>query len=159
MSANGAPQARDGSIGLAIAFASARYLAELGGEPVEFGVGERVPEIEQRLPAASYAFITAWNPDAEHQPVDENAGSDDRLVARLEAMGAQYRRVWAQDAQGGHREAGWLVAGLDPDRCDALGREFDQAGILCWLRGEPVRLHMLMARPEGGDLPFVDWLE
>lgn len=152
---------QDDPMALARAFASARYRAELGGEPIEFGVGDPAPTIERRLPASAYAFITAWNPDAVGQPVTENAKDDDALVARLESLGAAYRRTWAQDAQGGHREAGWLVAGLDAARADRLGRAFDQAGILHWLAGEPVRLHMLLPRPPGGsaDLPFVDWIE
>lgn len=150
---------QDDPLALARAFASARYRAELGGKPLEFGVGDRVQAIEARLPASAYAFITAWNPDAESQPVRDNARSDDALVARLDALGVEYRRTWAQAPDGGHREAGWLVAGLDPDRADALGREFAQAGILAWLAGQPVRLHMLMPRPHGADLPHVDWLE
>ena len=145
---------------LAKAFATAVYRAELGGEPVEFGVGRTAEEIERRVPASAYAFITAWNPDAERQPHGENARDDDALVARLAAAGVDYRRTWAQDAEGGHREAGWLVAGLPLERADALGREFAQAGILAWLAGEPVRLHMLMPRPAGAtDLAHVDWLE
>lgn len=151
---------QDDPIKLARAFAGAVYRADLGGEPVEFHVGQRAAEIEQRLPASSYAFITAWNPDAERQPVQENASEDDALVSRLEGAGVEFRRTWAQDAEGGHREAGWLIAGLDAARADALGREFDQAGILAWLAGEPVRLHMLMPAPgDGTDLPHVDWIE
>ena len=151
--------AQNDPVELARAFAAARYGAELGGEPVEFGVGELARGIEARLPASCYAFITAWNPDAESQPVRDNAASDDALVARLDALGADYRRTWAQAPDGSHREAGWLAAGLDPDRADSLGREFEQAGVLAWLAGQPVRLHMLMPRPRGGDLPHIDWLE
>ena len=148
------------ALGLARAFAAATYRAELGGEPVEFHVGRVADGVEARLPAATYAFVTAWNPDAEAQPVRENALDDDALAARLQVTGADYRRTWAQDAQGGHREAGWLIAGIAPDRADALGREFEQAGILAWSAGAPVRLHMLMPRPDGaGDLPHVDWIE
>jgi hypothetical protein len=152
---------RDDPIALARAFASARYRAELGGEPVEFRVGEAAAAIEARLPASAYAFLTAWNPEAVGQPVAENAKDDDALVARLASLGVESRRTWAQDAHGGHREAGWLVAGLDAARADALGRAFDQAGILHWLAGGPVRLHMLMPRPPGtrADLPCVDWIE
>jgi hypothetical protein len=153
----GTPQ--DDPVALARAFARARYRAEPGGAPVEFGVGECAADIEARLPAPYYAFITAWNPDAESQPVGENAHSDDALVARLDALGMDYRRTWAQAPDGGHREAGWLVAGLDPGRADALGRDFGQAGILSWCAGSPVRLHMLMPRPPGADLPYVDWIE
>ena len=150
---------QDDPVTLARAFASARYRAELGGDPVEFGVGPPADAIEARMPASSYAFITAWNPDAESRPVGDNAACDDALVARLDALGLQYRRTWAQAPDGGHREAGWLIAGLTSDRADALGREFGQAGILAWLAGAPVRLHMLMRRPPHADLPDVDWIE
>jgi hypothetical protein len=161
MSGNGTQDgaAQDDPLALARAFASARYRAELGGEPVEFGVGEVAAEIEARLPASSYAFITAWNPDAEPQGFGHNASSDDALVARLDALGVEYRRTWAQAPDGGHREAGWLAAGLDPSRADALGREFEQAGILAWLASTPVRLHMLMPPPPGAAVPHVDWIE
>lgn len=151
---------RDDPVALAEAFASAVYRAELGGDLVEFHVGRRASEIERRLPASTYAFVTAWNPEAERQPVRENAKDDDALAARLAAAGVDHRRTWAQDAHGGHREAGWVVAGLDAARADALGRDFDQAGILAWRAGEPVRLHMLMPRPaDAPDLPHVDWIE
>lgn len=162
MSADDTPRhaTQDDPVALARAFASAVYRADLGGEPVEFGVGRPAPAIEERLPASTYAFITAWNPDAERQPQGENARDDDALAARLQAAGVDHRRTWAQDAEGGHREAGWLVAGLPTERADALGREFEQAGILAWLAGGPVRLHMLVPRPAGApDLPHVDWLE
>lgn len=151
---------RDDPMALARAFAAARYRVDLGGEPLEFGVGERVAEIEGRLPASSYAFITAWNPDAESQSVRENSHADDALDARLDALGIERRRTWAQAPDGGHREAGWLLAGLAIDRADALGREFEQAGILAWLTGTPVRLHMLLPRPpDAPAMPNVDWIE
>lgn len=149
----------DDLLELARAFASARYRVDMGGDPLEFRVGAPTPDLEARLPAASYAFITAWNPEAERQPVAENALDDDALAARLEAAGADCRRTWAEDAEGGHREAGWLVAGLDAARADALGSAFRQAGILWWAAGTPVRLHMLHPRPGGADLPDVDWIE
>lgn len=161
MSDNGTNEgaSQDDPVALARAFASARYRVELGGEPVEFGVGECAGDVEARIPAPYYAFITAWNPDAASQPVSLNARSDDALVARLEALGMDYRRTWAQAPDGGHREAGWLIAGLEPSRADALGRDFEQAGILSWCVGGEVRLHMLMSRPAGADLPHVDWIE
>ncbi|WP_133478315.1 DUF3293 domain-containing protein [Cognatilysobacter segetis] len=152
-----APQ--DGPVALARAFAAARYRVETGGEPIEFGVGDPAADVEAALPAAYYAFITAWNPDAESQPFRDNAAADDALASRLDALGMHYRRTWAQAPDGGHREAGWLVAGLGPDRADALGREFEQAGILAWCVGGDVRLHMLAPRPPNADLPHVDWIE
>jgi len=162
MSADDTPRdaSQDDPVELAKAFAGADYRAELGGVPVEFHVGRVAGEIERRLPASTYAFITAWNPDAERQPQQENARDDDALVARLTAAGVEFRRTWAQDAEGGHREAGWLVAGLDLERADAIGREFEQAGILGWTAGGPVRLRMLVPAPVADPgLAHVDWIE
>lgn len=154
-------EARDDAYTLAHAFANARYRVELDDGAVEFGVGERVPAVEAALPATQYAFITAWNPDAERSDAARNHAADDALALRLDSSGAARRRTWAQDALGGHREAGWLVAGVAPDAIHTLGREFGQAGVLTWLRGEPVRLRMLVARPEGDrrELGEVDWVE
>jgi hypothetical protein len=152
----------DSRLELACAFAAARFQAELGEHTMEFGVGEPVPEIEERLEAPDYAFLTAWNPDAREQPVEANSRSDDALATRLAALGVDMRRAWAQDAEGGHREAGWLVAGLGRARADRLGREFGQAGILFWRRGDPVALHMLEPPPADADasgLEDVDWVE
>ncbi|GAB2517621.1 DUF3293 domain-containing protein [Lysobacter humi (ex Lee et al. 2017)] len=152
---------RDDAYTLAHAFASARYRVEFDDGPIEFGVGERVPDIEAALPATQYAFLTAWNPDAERSDDSRNERADAALARRIDAQGAVRRRTWAQDAQGGHREAGWLVAGLAADAIHALGREFRQAGVLVWLRGAPVRLRMLVERPDGDrrELPEVDWVE
>lgn len=154
-----APQ--DDPVALARAFAAARFRVELEGEDIGFAVGREASAIEERLPAAGYAFVTAWNPDAEHQPLAENVLDDDALAARLDASGAIFHRARAEDAEGGHREAGWLVAGIDAARADALGRAFGQAGILWWPAGSAVRLHMLRARPDSpdADLRDVDWVE
>lgn len=153
--------ARDDAYTLAHAFANARYRVETDDGTLEFRVGDRVPELEAELPATGYAFITAWNPDAEGSDAARNAAADEALAARLDALGAARRRTWAQDALGGHREAGWLVAGLAAPQVHALGRAFGQAGVLTWLRGEAVRLRMLIARPEGDhrELAEVDWVE
>jgi hypothetical protein len=161
MSGNGTHDdaTQDDPIALARAFAAARYRLETGAEPIEFGVGECAPEVEASMPAPYYAFITAWNPEAESQPVSDNARSDDVLVSRLDSRGMVYRRTWAQAPDGGHREAGWLIVGLDPDRADALGRDFEQAGILSWCTGGAVGLHMRMPRPAGAPLPHGDWIE
>ena len=150
---------QDDPIALARAFAAARDCVEFGETALELGVGERAAEVEARFPASMYAFVTAWNPAAESQPVRDNAEADDALAAHIAALGAECRRTWAQAPDGAYREAGWLIGGLDADRADALGREFGQAGVLAWLAGEPVRLHMLMPQPPGADLPDVDGIE
>ena len=161
MSGNGTQDdaRQDDPVALARAFASARYHAELGGEPLDFGVGECVPEIEERLPASEYAFITAWNPDAESQPVVENTRSDDALVAGLDATRAPDPPPRAEAPPGGPPGGRGRVDGRTAERADAIGRDFAQAGILAWRAAEPVRLHMLMPRPDGADLPHVDWIE
>ena len=59
---------------------------------------------------------------------------------------------------GAWREPGWLLADLDAALGDALAREFGQAGVLAWRRGEPVRLRMLLGRPAQAEpADHTDW--
>lgn len=145
---------------LARAYASARYEVDLGVGVQAVCVGELAAELEIALPAASYAFITAWNPASMPRTQEANAEADARLCARLDAAGAGRAPMRAQDQGGRWFEAGWLVSGLDAAGVDALAREFGQAGVLFWSRGTPVRLRMLLTRPQNAaDLPGTDWVE
>jgi len=145
---------------LATAFARAHFHLDAGSERIEAQVGQPCPDVERLASADAYGYVTAWNPYAEACDASTNMHADDKLAARLQALGVDHRRTWSEDAQGAHREAGWLVAGLFADRIDALGREFGQAGVLAWLSGEPVRLRMLMARPaDAAEVECVDWIE
>lgn len=157
-----ATQAQAQTLAVARAFADANYLAELDCERVLFRVAERAPQLESRLPASAYGFVTAWNPGAVRCTAASNIAADAGLVSQLERIGADHHRAWAQDPFGMHREPGWLVTGLMPSQVDALGRAFGQAGVLAWGPGEPVRLRMLMPGPTSStarDPPCIDWIE
>lgn len=144
---------------LAREFAQARFHVDIGTERHDVRVGQPCPALEQVLAAGSFGYVTAWNPDATPRDTPANMQADDHLAARLAALGIEQVRMWSADAEGAHREAGWLLQDVEAARVDALGREFRQAGVLHWTRGEPVRLRMLRWRGACGQLPFVDWIE
>ena len=145
---------------LATAFRNAHYrVPELGTQAV-IHVGVVAQYLEQALPARSYAFITAWNPDSEMSSRMENDCADGALDTGLDARQVRRRRAFASDAQGGHREDGWLVLDLALDDLDRLGRQFGQDGTLAWAAGEPVRLRLYHAAPDSAAAaePWIDWL-
>lgn len=145
---------------LARAYAAAEYAVALDGDTLPLSVGEPAGDLEAYWPASRYAFITAWNPASEPASDAANEAADARLVTQLDAAGAARQPAWAQDGQRGWREPGWLLADIDDHVVDVLAREFGQAGVLTWNRGEPVRLRMMIARPaESCRCPHTDWVE
>jgi hypothetical protein len=144
--------------GLAAAYALAEYAVVLDGDALRLTVGERADDLEAYWPAQRYGFITAWNPRSAPQSDAANETANAALMARLDAIGAARQPAHAFDKDGQWREAGWLVADVEPSLLDLLGREFGQAGMLAWAFGEPVRLRMLMPRPAGVELADVDWV-
>lgn len=144
---------------LAVAYAAADYAVALDGDALPLRVGRPAADLEAYWPAARYMFVTAWNPASEPHSDSANHAADERLVARLDAAGVQRHAAWAEDTAGEWREPGWLLADLDEALAHALARDFGQAGVLAWRRGEPVRLRMLIARPANAERSeFTDWL-
>ena len=145
---------------LAVAYACAHYFVTIGHREWLFGVGQLASDIERQLGAASYSFITAWNPAPHAASVDENMEADLRLQARLKQTGHVHHSALGSNAQGGAVEYGWVVLDMSADDSDALAREFAQAGLLFWRHGEPVRLRMLWPRPPDiADDAHTDWAE
>lgn len=132
---------------LAAAYAVASYGVRLGGEQLGFRVGERAPDLEDRWPATSYAFITAWNPASSPRPDDANHAADALLTARLSEMEVGCKPAWARSRDGQWHEPGWLLAQVDDTIADELGIAFGQAAILAWDAGKRVTLRMLMPEP------------
>ncbi|UJB21211.1 MULTISPECIES: DUF3293 domain-containing protein [Lysobacter] len=145
---------------LALAYAAAEYAVALDGDALPLRVGRPARDLEAYWPAARYVFVSAWNPASQPHSDSANQTADERLVARLVAAGVQRHAAWAQDQTGQWREPGWLLADLDDAPANALARDFGQAGVLAWRRGEPVRLRMLIARPPDAEsAEHTDWVE
>jgi len=145
---------------LAAAFRKARYQVPALGDAGAFAVGAVASKLETALPAGCYAFITAWDSDSETDSHMENASADGELSARLDQLNATRIRAHAEDAQGGHREAGWLVLDLPLPELDRLARHFDQDGTLAWTPGEAVRLRMYHpCPPDAAPALWTDWVE
>ena len=145
---------------LAAAFTKAQYeVPELGTAGI-VRVGVVAQALEQVLPASGYAFITAWNPDSQASSRMDNDRADGALAAELDALEVRRLRAFASDAQGGHREHGWLVLDLPLAGIDRLARHFGQDGALAWGAGEAVRLRLYHAAPgAAADLePWIDWV-
>ncbi len=144
---------------LAAAYAAAGYCVLLDGEALPLRVGQTAEDLEAYWPARRYNFITAWNPASQPRSDAANATADALLVARLDQLRATRHPAWAESPDGDWREPGWLLADIEPDQCIRLAREFGQAGVLNWERGQPVRLWMMLARPlKSGTAACVDWV-
>lgn len=151
---------------LASAYAVADYAVRLDGDALTLRVGEPAADLEAYWPAKRYVFITAWNPASQPHSDISNQQADACLVAQIDALGAPRQAAWAQDGSGDWCEPGWLVADIELTTADTLAREFGQAAVLAWQRGEPVRLRMLLqqpgdggARAQCGTAAYTDWVE
>ena len=145
---------------LAAAFRKARYQVPELRDAGAFGIGAIAGALESALPADRYAFITALNSDSESAPRIDNATADGELSARLDQLHATRIRAHAEDAQGAHHEAGWLVLDLPLPELDQLARRFDQDGTLAWTRGNAVRLRMYHPCPDdAAPALWTDWVE
>lgn len=105
--------------------------------------GHAVIRIHQPLPAAlhtllpnldaTWAFITAWNPRSQHQPIDVNRMRQHQLLTWLRQLepvphitagaGVAEDRQW--------REASLFVTGITMASVDVLMREFQQHAVVC----------------------------
>jgi hypothetical protein len=145
---------------LAASYAAADYAVVLDGDAIALHVGQPATDVEAYWAARSYAFITAWNPASRPLTDAANDLADAQLMARLDALGVVRHPAWSADHAGQWRESGWLVADLDVEVLDALAIEFGQAGVLFWKHGEPVRLRMVVTRPQTFERRSpVDWVE
>ena len=132
---------------LAQAYAAAEYRVAHGADEVRLQVGKRAERLDAVCGASHHAFITAWNPASDPRPDDANVAADARLVARIESLGLGRHPARAQSPDGRWREPGWVLCDAGTDLALELAREYGQAGVLAWARGEPVRLCMLAPRP------------
>lgn len=135
------------AMGLAAAYTAARYGVQMDSEVVELRPGHRAVELEERWPASSYAFITAWNPASYPRHEEANLAADALLTTRLDALGVERQPAWAEGPDGQWQESGWLLRQIDNSSVNQLGIAFGQAAILAWDAGKPVSVRMLMPEP------------
>lgn len=149
---------------LASAYASAIYSVALDGDTVRLHVGQPASDLEAYWPARNYVFLTAWNPASQPHSEGANQTADGLLVGELDAAGLARLAACAESPDGQWREPGWLLADADDHLVDRLAGEFGQAGVLSWRSGEPVRLRMLVGRPQPARLTepvarYTDWTD
>nr|WP_257644316.1 DUF3293 domain-containing protein [Luteimonas salinisoli] len=105
-------------------------------------------------------MLSAWNPRSRPLAEALNRAADAHLAQAIRASGRRALRASAAAPDGGWREPGWLVAGIDAAALDALALRFGQLGVLHWQRGRTVRMRMYGARPADLDPhPCVDWIQ
>lgn len=143
---------------LATAYAAAHYFVTIGHREWLFCVGQQAEDIERQLGAEHYLFITAWNPPPAAATHAQNLAADERLQAQVRQSGFRHHSALGSNAHGGAVEHGLMVLDAPLATADAWAREFGQAGILYWQRGQSVRLRMLRPRPtDMADHPSIDW--
>lgn len=95
--------------------------------------------------AASWCFITAWNPGSQGLPADDNRRRNEELRAKLdrdgyavlEGTGRGEDPEWAP-------EASFFVLGIDRAHASQLGRRFGQNAVVFGERGGVAQLLALV---------------
>ena len=151
--------------GLLFAYLAADYRWQHDGHWHDLRVGLPAPGPELAYPdTVRFALLSAWDPQSVPRPEAANRRADQALNAALLASGRTFVPAFSSAPDRSWREPGWLVMDLGMDDLDALGRRFDQLGIVAWQRGEAVRLRMFAERPDRLEDPlerlaYVDWVE
>ena len=116
---------------LLAAYLATRYHVRHGGG-LDFYIERRSADLLALHAAervAGSAFITAWNPESEGTPLEENEARNAALRGDIEALGL---RVLPAEGIGptGWREESYLVPGITRDDAVALARKYRQNAIV-----------------------------
>jgi hypothetical protein len=108
-------------------------------------VGEASPGLDawlSRRRVASWAVLTAWNPQSRHSSRAANLRAQSRLRAMLRraGFGKWYRGENLADRADWPPEATFFVPALTPGQASAFARAFRQNAFLWGRRGEAARL-------------------
>jgi Protein of unknown function (DUF3293) len=87
---------------------------------------------------ASFAVITAWNPEGQLQSREANDLLDQQLTRRLESFASPKVRADGCSTDFKHRESGWAV-GIPREQAVEIGREFGQIAIF-WVENDTLFL-------------------
>lgn len=119
---------------LAAAYRRTRYRLEIDGVALTLRVGAHSPLLDAALcavGAATWAFITAFNPRSQPQSAAANRTRDIALVGEIDARSLRRWRCDGIDDDGTWpTERGWVIAGISRDAAIALGQTFAQNAIL-----------------------------
>lgn len=87
---------------------------------------------------ATFAVITAWNPEGKIQSKETNDMLDQQLTKRLESFACPKVRAYGCSPDFRHRELGW-AAGIPREQAVELGCEFGQVAIF-WVENDTLFL-------------------
>lgn len=90
----------------------------------------------------TWAYITAWNPNAEAHADKENENFNALLEQKLNNLGLKYFNGFGRPENGSDwpPEASFLILGIDVENALRIGKEFNQAAIVCGKIGDVAKL-------------------
>lgn len=90
----------------------------------------------------NWAYITAWNPDAQAHSDKENAHFNTLLEQKLTDLGLAYLKGFGVPEKGSdwQPEASFLILGIKLENALNLGKQFNQAAIVCGKIGDVAKL-------------------
>ncbi len=126
---------------LAAAYAEAWYVVEDGAD-VTIRVGEESEALDKLLEsngASTWAFLTAYNPQSQPLPEDENLKHQAELIEQIEKHRHKYFRGYGA-GEGWDPEPSIFILDIPRESAIELGRRFGQHAILWGSVNEPPEL-------------------
>ena len=125
-------------------FRLTNYVVRKSESEIVIRIGELCPALDQLLEenaAASWAFLTAWNPYSQQLADEENTARQNLLIEELNSRGMTYFHGAGEDPNGEWPpEESVLIFGIELDEAIALAKRFEQNAIVFGRLGEAARL-------------------
>jgi hypothetical protein len=109
-------------------------------------VDQTLPDVLQRqVGAASWGFITAWNPLSEAPAASPNLAAQRALFADLQALGqiSIFAAIGIGIGFSGWHEPSLFVIGPEQQTLDTLARRYRQHAYVCGRGAEPAHLRVV----------------
>ncbi len=125
-------------------YRSTKYLVRTDGGDVTLAIDTNstdMDDLSSAAGAASWAFMTAWNPGSEPLPAEENERRQNELIEILNTKGLKFLPGTTEDPEAKWEpEESVLVFGIDREGAVELARSFGQNAIVFGRTGEPTQL-------------------